>query len=149
MQTIGSLLRGLPGKYVMLAAGLLPLMAISTPASAGDIKLFISSGHGGHGYHHNYRTRPGFALSYGSGGHYRGKHYRHYKAPKSHYYGKSYGYRKAYPSGHYYGHSGYGRSHSYYHDRAKRYSYKHGYRHGYRDGRYDERRRTRHGVGGF
>lgn len=159
MQLLSHFLPGflhrLPGKSLILGAGLLPLLLTSTPASATGVRLYLSSGHVGHGYHHSYRTRPGFALSYGSGSHYYGgryhhkhyKHYKHYKPPRAYYYGKPYGYKKIYPSRSVYGYPGYGRPFSYYHDNARRYnhSYKHGYRHGYHDGRYSYRRR--HKVG--
>ncbi len=139
-------------KSLIFGISLVPLLVISTPVSAADVKLYLSSGHGGHGYHHSYRTRPGFALSYGSGGHYYGghhkykrKHYGHYKPPRAYYYGKPYGYKKAYPSRSVYGYPGYGKSFSHYHDNARRYNdgYKHGNRHGHHGGRH----RGKHKLG--
>lgn len=116
-------------KPLVLALALLPITLFSEGALAGGLKIFISSGHyGGHGHHYSYRTRPGFALSYGTG---------------SHYYGRSY-YSRPYS---YYGHKSYSRPYGYHHYKPHYKSRgNHSYRHGYRDGYHDGSRSRHHGY---
>lgn len=126
-------------KSLITALCLLPLAMFSQNAAAGGLKIFVSSGHGyHHGHqshysHHSYRTRPGFALSYGTGSRYYGSRHHNFK----HY--KHKGYKK------------YSRPHSYYHNNASRYnhSYKHGYRDGYRHGGHKKhhRQKRKHKLG--
>ena len=123
-------------RLLALALALLPVTLFSEPALAGGLKIFISSGHhGGYGHHYSYRTRPGFALSYGTGSRHYGNGY--YSRPRS-----------------YYGHRSYSRPYSYYHHRPHRYkswgnhSYQHGYRDGYHDGsRRHHRHKRKHCLG--
>lgn len=101
-------------KPLLLALGIVPLIIFTQQASADGLKFSLSSGHGyhGHGYHHGYRVRPGFALSFSTG-----HHYNHYYTPRK-YYGYRH-YRHHASPYHYYGRGGY---------------YRHGYRHSYHDG---------------
>lgn len=123
-------------KPLILALALLPLTLFGQSAQAGGLKLFISSGHySGHSYHHSYRTRPGFALSYGTGGHYYGR--SHYSRPYA-----------------YHGRHSYARPYKYHSRRhhytpRHNYSYKHGYRRGHHDGGHNRHRghKRKHCIG--
>lgn len=137
-------------KSLFAAISLVPLFLFSQAATAGDLRIFVGSGYGSsQGYHHDYRTRSGFALSYGVGGRFdRGHHDRH-----GHHNFKPYRYNFKRPHDYkpdkHHGYRGYGRPFSYYHDNAARYrhDYSKGYRHGYRDGRQQQRRESHHQLG--
>ena len=135
---------------LLVAIGLIPLLLFGQQATAGDIRIFVGSGYSsGNSYHHDYRTRSGFALGYGVGGRFdRGHHDRN-----RHHNFKPYRYKfkrhHDYKPDRHYGYRGYGRPFSYYHDNASRFrhGYQKGYRHGYGDGRHGQRRRQHHQLG--